>query len=109
MVRPEKLATPATAACVGDPDSVPPPALLPMASVTFAANPVAVLPKLSRAVTCMAGIAAPAGVFPGWPVKTSRFATAGELVDALVVAASVGPPQVAVAFSVEPAAACGDV
>src|SRR2546430_16790442 len=63
MVRPEKLATPATAACVGDPDSVPPPALFPMASVTFAANPVAVLPKLSRAVTWMAGIAAPAGVF----------------------------------------------
>src|SRR5437660_1582371 len=60
MVRPEKLATPATAACVGDPDSVPPPALFPMASVTFAANPVAVLPKLSRAVTWMAGIAATA-------------------------------------------------
>src|SRR5438045_4512488 len=89
MVRPEKLATPATAACVGDPDSVPPPALLPMASVTFAANPVAVLPKLSRAVTCMAGIAAPAGVFPGWPVKTSRFAAAGQLVSGLLVAVSV--------------------
>src|SRR2546429_133873 len=63
MVRPEKLATPATAACVGDPDSVPPPAVLPMASVTVAANPVAGLPKLSRAGTCMAGVAAPAGVW----------------------------------------------
>src|SRR5947207_1422140 len=95
MVRPEKLATPATAACVGDPDSDPPPALFPMASVTFAANPVAVLPKLSRAVTSMAGIAAPAGVFPGWPVKTSRFATAGEIVNELLVAVSVVPLRVA--------------
>src|SRR2546426_6641294 len=56
MVRPEKLAMPATAVCVAVPDSVPPPALFPMASVTFAANPVAVLPKLSRAVTWIAGV-----------------------------------------------------
>src|SRR2546430_17236145 len=101
MVRPEKLATPATAACVGDPDSVPPPALLPMASVTFAANPVAVLPKLSRAVTCMAGIAAPAGVFPGWPVKTSRFATAGGVVNEVLVAVGGVPLREAVRCSVE--------
>ena len=92
---------PATAVCVAVPDSVPPPALFPMASVTFAANPVAVLPKLSRAVTWIAGvIAEPAGEVLGCPVKTSRFATAGEIVNGLLVTVSVVPLMVALACSV---------
>src|SRR5256885_4148381 len=92
IVRPEKLARRPAAVWVGVPDSAPPPGLLPMARVTFAANPVAVLPKLSRAVTWIAGvIAAPAGVLPGWPVKTRRLAAAGEIANGLLVAVSVGP------------------
>src|SRR5437879_13500614 len=107
MVRPEKLAMPATAVCVAVPDSVPPPGLLPMARVTLAANPVAVLPKLSRAVTWIAGvIAAPAGVVLGWPVKTSRFAAAGEIVNDLLVAVRVQPLHVAPDCSAYPGATC---
>src|SRR5256885_14558857 len=98
MVRPQKLATPPTAAWVGVPDSAPPPGLLPMASVTFAANPVAVFPKLSRAVTWIAGvIAAPAGVLPGWPGETRGLAAAGGVADGVVGAVSVVPPSVALA------------
>ena len=107
MVSPEKLAIPVTAVWVAVPDSVPPPGLLPMARVTLAANPVAVLPKLSRAVTRIAGvIAAPAGVVLGWPVKTSRFAAAGEIVNELLVAVRVEPLSVALACSVYPAPTC---
>src|SRR6266567_4038801 len=101
MVRPEKLATPPTAVWVGVPDSAPPPGLLPMARVTFAANPVAVFPKLSRAVTWIAGvIAAPAGVLEGWPVKTRRLAAAAEIANGLLVAVRVVPLSVALACSV---------
>src|SRR3989440_10475193 len=107
IVRPEKLATPRTAVWVGVPDSAPPPGLLPMASVTFAANPVAVFPKLSRAVTWIAGvIAAPAGVLPGWPVKTRRLAAAGEIVNGLLVPVSVVPPRGALACTWYPAPTC---
>src|SRR2546430_15870412 len=75
-----------------------------MARVTFAANPVAVFPKLSRAVTWIAGvIAAPAGVLPGWPVKTRRLAAAGEIANGLLVAVRVVPLSVALACSVWPA------
>src|SRR2546429_6647749 len=98
IVRPEKLATPPTAVWVGVPDSAPPPGLLPMARVTFAANPVAVFPKLSRAVTWIAGvIAAPAGVLPGWPVQTRRLAAAREIADGVVVAVSGVPASGALA------------
>src|SRR5881275_63806 len=101
IVRPEKLATPPTAVWVGVPDRAPPPGLLPMARVTFAANPVAVFPKLSRAVTWIAGvIAAPAGVLLGWPVKTRRLAAAGEIANGLLVAVRVVPLSVALACSV---------
>src|SRR5213082_458279 len=75
-----------------------------MARVTLAANPVAVFPKLSRAVTWIAGvIAAPAGVLEGCPVNTSRFAGAGEIVNELLVAVRVVPLIVALACSVYPA------
>src|SRR5439155_6238184 len=85
MVRPEKVAMPATAVCVAVPDSVPPPALFPMASVTFAANPVAVLPKLSRAVTWIAGvIAEPAGEVRS-EEHTSELQSRGHLVCRLLL------------------------
>src|SRR5256884_9829517 len=91
IVRPEKLATPPAAVWVGVPASAPPPGLLPMARVTFAANPVAVFPKLSRAVTWIAGvIAAPAGVLPGWPVRTRGLAGAGGTPNGLAVGGGGG-------------------
>src|SRR6478735_8481775 len=55
MDRFEKLATPFTATTVVVPDSVPPPGLVPMATVTLAVELVTVLSKASRTVTCTAG------------------------------------------------------
>src|SRR2546429_3904925 len=108
IVRPEKLATPPTAVWVGVPDSAPPPGLLPMARVTFAANPVAVFPKLSRAVTWIAGvIAAPAGVLPGWPGKTKRLAAAGAIADLVLGAGRGLPPSAAPARRRHPAPPLG--
>src|SRR2546425_189721 len=72
MLAAENVATPATAASGPPPDSVPPPALVPMASVTLPVNPVAVLPFASRAVTSTAGaMLAPATVLVGCTVNTS--------------------------------------
>src|SRR2546425_3423549 len=72
MLAAENVATPATAATGPPPDSVPPPALVPMASVTLPVNPVAVLPFASRAVTSTAGaMLAPATVLVGCTVNTS--------------------------------------
>src|SRR6266480_6113616 len=56
MLAAENVATPATAATGPPPDSVPPPALVPMASVTVPVKPVAVLLLASSAVTCTAGV-----------------------------------------------------
>ena len=62
MERVEKLATPLTAATVSVPDSVPPPGLVPIATVTLAVELVTVLPNASCTATCTAGtIATPAG------------------------------------------------
>src|SRR5215467_6225163 len=72
MLRSAKVATPATAATVVVPDSTPPEGFVPMATVMFPVNPVAVLPKPSRAVTCTDGvIVAPAATVDGCVVKTS--------------------------------------
>src|SRR3989440_10354678 len=72
MLSPEKLATPATAATVLVPGKVPRLGFVPIASVMFPVNPVAVLPLPSWAVTSTAGvIAAPAVAVLGCTLNTS--------------------------------------
>ena len=51
---PGNVATPATAGSAAAPARVPPPGLLPIATVTVPVNPAAVLPNWSRAVTTTA-------------------------------------------------------
>jgi len=71
-LRPGKVATPATAACVGTPPSVAPLWFAPSATLMLPVNCVAVLPAASRAVTRTAGvIAAPAAVALGGTVNAS--------------------------------------
>src|SRR6185369_9439752 len=106
MDRVENAATPFTAATVVVPDSVPPPGLLPMATVTLAVELVTVLPNASCTATCTAGlIAAPAVAFVNpaevavsvYPVpdrsmdRLENVATP-ELADTVVVPDSVPPP-----------------
>src|SRR2546426_953935 len=56
MLSDAKVATPATAATDALPPSVPPPGLLPIASVTLPANPVATLPNVSHPAPSTAGV-----------------------------------------------------
>src|SRR3954465_10626116 len=78
MDRLENVATPPAAATVSVPDSVPPPGLVPMATVMLALELVTVLLKASCTVTCTAGaIATPAVAVAGWTVKASFEADAG--------------------------------
>src|SRR4051812_50014299 len=96
MERVEKVATPATAATVAVPDSVPAPGLLPMDTVTLAVELVTVLPNASCTATCTAGaMATPAVAFVGWTMKASLEAAAGLMLNADEVA-PVSPPEVAV-------------
>src|SRR5947208_15859523 len=62
MLNPEKVATPATAAWVRVPASVPLLGFVPIATVMFPVNPLAVLPPASWAVTSTAGVIAVAAV-----------------------------------------------
>src|SRR4051812_30820218 len=83
MDRLENVATPLAAATVAVPDSVPPPGLVPMATVTLAVELVTVLLNASCTVTCTAGaMAAPATAFAGWTVNASLVAAAGLMVNA---------------------------
>src|SRR5687767_15170560 len=87
MDRFEKVATPATADTVVVPDSVPPPGLVPIATVTLAVELVTVFPNASCTVTCTAGLsAAPAVALVGCTVKASRFAAAGLMLNPAEVA-----------------------
>src|SRR3954469_10369918 len=96
MDRLENVATPLTAATVVVPDSVPPPGLVPIATVTLAVELVTVLPNVSCTATCTAGlIAAPAAVFPGCTVKATFEAAAGLMVNAVELA-PVSAPDAAV-------------
>src|SRR5882672_328587 len=89
MLSVPNVATPATAGWVAVPDSVPPPGLVPIATATFPVNPVAVLPNVSRAATCTAGvITAPAGALLGGTVNTSCFTAAGAIANAALVPVS---------------------
>src|SRR5512133_3538229 len=87
MDRLENVATPATAATVVVPDSVPPPGLVSMATVMFGVESVTVLPNASCTVTCTAGaMATPATASVGWVAKASFEAAAGLMVNAVEVA-----------------------
>src|SRR5688572_18085890 len=87
MERLEKVATPPTADTVVVPDSVPPPGLVPIATVMLAVELVTVFPNASCTVTCTAGlIAAPAVALVGCTEKASRFAAAGVMLNAAEVA-----------------------
>src|SRR3954464_15523303 len=96
MDRLENVATPPTADTVTVPDSVPPPGLVPMATVMLALELVTVLPNVSCTATCTAGlIAAPAVVVVGCAVKANRDAAAGLMLNAVEVA-PVSAPDAAV-------------
>src|SRR6266699_2915208 len=102
MLNVENVATPPLAATVVVPASVPPLGFVPIATVTFSVNPVAVLLLASRAVTCTAGvIAAPADVVLGCTEKTSCEAVPTLSIDRLAnVATPALAPTVAVPASV---------
>src|SRR5947208_16665784 len=86
MLRPENVATPATAATVLVPDKVPLLGFVPIATVMFPANPVAVLPPASWAVTSTAGvIAVPAVVVLGCTLNTNCVAVPAVMLNAALV------------------------
>src|SRR6267143_5262249 len=92
----EKVATPALAATVAVPERVPPPGFVPIATVTFPVNPVAVLLLASSAVTCTAGvIAAPAVAVLGSTENTSCVAVPAVILNAVLVPVA-GPVALAV-------------
>src|SRR6185295_7338345 len=85
MERVSNVATPATAARVSVPERVPPPGLLPSATVTFAVEPVW-FPNASRRLTCTPGaMEVPAVALEGCTVKTSWEAAPAPMVNALLV------------------------
>src|SRR2546422_309822 len=78
MLRFAKVATPPTAVTPVVPARVPPPAFVPIATVTLLPNPVATLPCASSAVTWTAGaIVAPAVALLGSTLNTSCAAPPG--------------------------------
>src|SRR2546430_3206623 len=86
MLRFANVATPATAAAVAVPESVPPPALGPSVTFTLPTKPVATLPSASWAVTCTAGvIAAPAVALVGCTLKTSTLGAPAVTLNAALV------------------------
>src|SRR5438445_13082752 len=86
MLSPENVATPPTAATVFVPDRVPVLGFVPIATVTFAVNPLAVLPLPSWAVIWTAGvIAAPAVVVLGCTAKTSCVAPPDAMLNPVLV------------------------
>src|SRR5512134_2728970 len=98
MERLVNVATPATASWLVVPPRIAPVGLVPSATDTLPANPVAVFPNASRAVT-VTGIATPATDVTGGVVNTSWLAAAGLMVNAALVAAGRPPPD---ALSVYP-------
>src|SRR2546425_11102523 len=97
MLSPANVATPLTAFSDVVPERVPPPGLVPMATVTLPPNAVAVFPSASSAVTCTAGaIAAPAVVVLGGAVTASCVAAPGVTLKAALVWVSPAAPAVKV-------------
>src|SRR5512140_1783870 len=100
MERLENVATPLAADTVVVPDSVPPPGLVPMATVMLAEELVTVLLNASCTVTCTAGeMDTPATTFAGsvggWTVNASLAAGAKLMLKAVEVA-EVSEPDAAV-------------
>src|SRR6476659_2968630 len=95
MDRVEKLATPLDADTVVVPESVPPPGLVPMATVMLAEELVTVLPNASCTATCTAGaIATPASALLGCSENASLEAAAGVMLNPDEVA-PVNPAELA--------------
>src|SRR6185436_16337319 len=87
MDRLENVATPDDADTVVVPDSVPPPGLVPIATVMLAPELVTVFPNASCTATCTAGERlAPAIALLGCTVKATRFAAAGLMLNPAEVA-----------------------
>ena len=85
-----KVATPPAAGCISVPLRVPPPGLVPMASVTFEVSPVTRLPNLSSTSTVTAGLMViPATVFVGCARRPVGPARAGVMLKLFEVA----PPR----------------
>src|SRR5688572_8545360 len=85
MERVENDARPATADTVAVPDSVPPPGLVPIATVMLAVELVTVLLNWSCTVTrtpAGGAMATPATVFVGWTVNASLVAAAWLMLNA---------------------------
>src|SRR5688572_2043184 len=81
MDRLENVATPFTTATVEVPDSVPPPGLVPIATVMLAVELVTVFPNASCTATCTAGaIDAPALALAGCVTNATLSAAAGTTV-----------------------------
>ncbi len=96
MLSPEKVATPLTAAWVSVPVSVPLLGFVPIATVMFPVNPVAVLPLPSWAVTWTPGVIAdPATVFVGCTENTTCVAVPAVMLNVALV---VLPAPVAVSM-----------
>src|SRR5512145_2694649 len=96
MDRLEKVATPALADTVVVPDSVPPPGLVPIATVMLAVELVTLFPNASCTVTCTAGaMETPAIAFVGWTANASLAAAAGLMLNA-VEPVPVSPADAAV-------------
>src|SRR5204863_8675352 len=96
--RPPDDAPPPPAAPLAVPDSVAPPALVPIATVTVPAKSGDVLPKASRAVRRTAGVMTdPAVRLVGCTVKTRCVAAPGVMAKAVLVE---GVSPVALAASV---------
>src|SRR5947208_11949942 len=87
MLRVEKVATPATAAMVRVPESVPPAGFVPIATVTLPVKPGTRLSIASRAVSCTPGaIVVPAATELGCTVKESRTGRPAVMANAVLVA-----------------------
>src|SRR6185436_15752256 len=92
MERLENVATPLTAATVAVPDSVPPPGLVPIATVMLTVELGTVLPNASCTETCTEGeIDAPAAAFAGCTVKASLDAPAALMLNAALLAPDSAP------------------
>ena len=93
MARLENVATPATAATVVVPVSVPPPGFVPIAIVTLPVNDVAGLPTESCAATWIAGaMIAPAADDVGCTVNASRDAAPAVTLNAALVTGEPATP-----------------
>src|SRR5437016_13139385 len=100
MLNPEKVATPATAATVFFPDRFPSLGFVPIATVMFPVNPLAVLPPASWAVTSTAGVIAVAAVVVlGCTENTSCVAVPAVMLNAALIPL---PGPGALAASVDP-------